>query len=147
MISRKRLISLESQNKYICSCILEVSILIHSEKQCSGADTARWFGLCDLGNIKNLLEVNAAEEWTSHSEQGSELVQIFMHTSFFNGPFSVLNNSFPGLDLQWFCFRLNIISAQKSVSKSFYSWKIHAIVNKKILKIALVCCTKSNFSR
>jgi len=61
-IFSKRQISALSHNKYICSCILEVSILILPEKYCSGGDTARCFGLCDLGNIKSLLAVNAAEE-------------------------------------------------------------------------------------
>lgn len=50
--------------------------------------------------------------------------------------------SFAGLHLQWFCFRLNIISAQKSVSKSFYSCTLHATKNTYIFKITLVCCTK-----
>lgn len=59
------------------------------------------FVLCDLGHSKSLPAANTAEE--SHSEQGSDLVQIFMHTSYFNEPFSVLQayNS-PGLDFKDF---------------------------------------------
>lgn len=59
---QQKQISAESHNKYIRCCILEVSVLIVPEQYCSGRDTARCFGWCDLGNIKSLLAVNAAEE-------------------------------------------------------------------------------------
>lgn len=59
---QQRLISAEAHNRFICFCIPDVSILILPEKYCSRRNTARCFGLCDLGNIKSLLSVNAAEE-------------------------------------------------------------------------------------
>lgn len=52
-----------------------------------------------------------------------------MHTSYFNELFLVLSNNFSGLDLQGFCFRLNIISVQKTDSRPFYSCILCNLVN------------------
>lgn len=70
-----------------------------------------------------------------------------MHTSYFNGLLLVLSNNFPGLDLQGFCFRLIIISVQKTDSRPFCSCILCNVVNQSKTLHFHVVRSRPRFSR